>query len=208
MSARARPHARTYPHTSSLKCATAATRAPRPALGLYEDFCVPAVTSLSRSQLFSALARSLDWNKLGGYFDDDRDFMTDMSGILKLAEALPHSQLTSLRWPTHPLNFAWTLCLCLPLRQQPLTLYLHCLGSLANNSLCGMYTNEYRMVLGTYTAEGINALCDALKGNSTLTSLNLALNYLIAEGCKAVAAVLDKTQITSLKCASPTPPSA
>ena len=30
----------------------------------------------------------------------------DMSGILKLAEALPHSQLTSLRWPTSPLNFA------------------------------------------------------------------------------------------------------
>ena len=45
-----------------------------------------------------------------------------MSGILKLAEALPHSQLTSLRWPTSRLNFAWTLCLCLPLRQQPLTL--------------------------------------------------------------------------------------
>ena len=31
--------------------------------------------------------------------------------------------------------------------------------------------------------------------------------YLYVEGCKAVAAVLNKTQITSLKCASPTPPS-
>ena len=31
---------------------------------------------------------------------------------------------------------------------------------------------------------------------------SLADNSLRAEGCKAVAAVLDKTQITSLKCAS------
>ena len=93
-----------------------------------------------------------------------------MSGILKLAEALPHSQLTSLRWPTRPLNFAWTLCLCLPLRQQPLTLCLRCLGSLADNMLCGV---DYRGS-GTYTAVGINALCDALKSTTTLTSLKYA----------------------------------
>ena len=37
---------------------------------------------------------------------------------------------------------------------------------------------------------------------------SLAGSYLRAEGCKVVAAVLDKTQITSLKCASPTPPGA
>ena len=37
---------------------------------------------------------------------------------------------------------------------------------------------------------------------------SLADNQLQAKGCKAVVAVLDKTQITSLKCASPTPPSA
>ena len=95
--------------------------------------------------------------------------MSDVSGILKLAEALPHSQLTSLRWPTSPLNFAWTLCLCLPLRQQPLTMCVHCLGSLANNALCGIERGR-----GTYTVEGINALCDALKGNSTITSLKYA----------------------------------
>ena len=41
-----------------------------------------------------------------------------------------------------------------------------------------------------------------------LLSCSLANNLLQAEGCKAIAAVLDKTQITSLKCASPTPPSA
>ena len=46
----------------------------------------------------------------------------------------------------------------------------HCLGSLANNELCGMTQGGY----GTCTTEGINALCDALKGNSTLTSLMYA----------------------------------
>ena len=35
---------------------------------------------------------------------------------------------------------------------------------------------------------------------------SLADNRLFSEGCMAVAAVLDKTQITSLKYASPTPP--
>ena len=57
---------------------------------------------------------------LSGYYANEY-YLTnggkDMSGILKLAEALPHSQLTSLRWATSPLNSAWTLCLCMPLRQ-------------------------------------------------------------------------------------------
>ena len=66
--------------------------------------------------------------------------------------------------------FSYSLCLCLLLRQQPMTLLTF----------------------------GLSLLC------------SLADNRLQAEGCKAVAAVLDKTQITSLKCASPmhTPPSA
>ena len=38
-----------------------------------------------------ARARSLDNNELTGYLGKD------MSGLLRLAEALPHSQLTSLR---------------------------------------------------------------------------------------------------------------
>ena len=37
---------------------------------------------------------------------------------------------------------------------------------------------------------------------------SLAHNFLGAEGCKAVAAVLDETQITSLKCAPATVPNA
>ena len=55
-----------------------------------------------------------------------------------------------------------------------MTLCVHCLGSLAGNVLCGVTRGEYGVTNGTYTAEGINALCDALKGNSTLTSLKYA----------------------------------
>ena len=42
---------------------------------------------------------SLNGNNLSQYHDG-RKWVSDMSRILKLAEALPHSQLTSLRWPT------------------------------------------------------------------------------------------------------------
>ena len=44
-------------------------------------------------------------------------------------------------------------------------------GSLANNTLCGVnkYTGQ-----GKYTTEGINALCEALKSATTLTSLKYA----------------------------------
>ena len=79
--------------------------------------------------MFSAHAHSLNGNYLTGNNYDD------MSGILKLAEALPHSQLTSLRWPTSPLNSAWTFCLYLPLRQQPLTQLSVAARSLNDNNL-------------------------------------------------------------------------
>ena len=45
---------------------------------------------------FSLLC-SLDNNSIGGYKPMFGAFVSDLSGILKLAEALPHSQLTSLR---------------------------------------------------------------------------------------------------------------
>ena len=58
-------------------------------------------------------------------------------------------------------------------RQQPLTLVGQVspalFGSLADNALCGI--NEYGG--GTYTAEGINALCEGLKG-SAITTLRCA----------------------------------
>ena len=47
---------------------------------------------------------------------------------------------------------------------------MHSLGSLDDNALCGIS----KFGNGTYTAEGINALCEALKSTTTLTSLKYA----------------------------------
>ena len=51
----------------------------------------------SAASNLSTRVRSLNENSLGGYYDEEGEFVSDMSGILKLAEALPHSQLTHLR---------------------------------------------------------------------------------------------------------------
>ena len=43
-----------------------------------------------------------------------------------------------------------------------------------NNALCGLYYDDDGDIYGTYTAEGITALCDGLKG-SAITSLRCAV---------------------------------
>ena len=58
--------------------------------------------------------------------------------------------------------------------QQPLTLCLALVCSLAGNVLCGLTYDEDGDLEGTYTAEGIIMLCDALKVNATLASLECA----------------------------------
>ena len=65
--------------------------------------------------------------------------------------------------------------------------------NLADNELCGVDSDGY----GTYTAEGINKLCDGLKG-SAVTLLNLQGNYIGAIGAFALAAFLKETPITKL----------
>ena len=65
--------------------------------------------------------------------------------------------------------------------------------NLADNELCGVDSDGY----GTYTAEGINKLCDGLKG-SAVTLLNLQGNYIGAIGAVALAAFLKETPITEL----------
>ena len=44
---------------------------------------------------------------------------------------------------------------------------------LSNNQLCGI---DYTYGRGTYTAEGITAIADAMRVNGVLTSLNLSSN--------------------------------
>jgi len=54
---------------------------------------------------------------------------------------------------------------------------MHYLGSLANNQICGQNeygTGTYTYGKSTYTTKGIDALCEALKSTSTLTSLKHA----------------------------------
>ena len=67
----------------------------------------------------------------------------------------------------HPIVFAF---LSAPLDTPAPTL---CIGSLANNSICGVTTDFMGTQQGTYTAEGITKLCEGLKG-SAVTSLECA----------------------------------
>ena len=78
---------------------------------------------------------------------------------------------------------------------------------LSNNELCGVYYYNGKLQ-GTYNAEGITAIANALKVTASLTSLNLADNALCgikygrgtynSEGIKAIAEALKVT--ASLTC--------
>ena len=83
-----------------------------------------------------------------------------MEGAKAIAAVLKDSQLSTLGCDAAPnLHLAST-------RHTPLNTFLPFVRSLANNELCGV-TLEFG---GTYTAEGITALCEGLKG-SAVTSL-------------------------------------
>ena len=97
------------------------------------------------------------------------------------------------------------------------------LGSLDGTQLCGLYEDDDGDIRGTYTTLGITKLCGALKG-SAVTSLrcagtprvfdfvstlspflnpaplahSLVSNNIGDEGAMALAAILNKTRITSL----------
>jgi Ran GTPase-activating protein (RanGAP) involved in mRNA processing and transport len=64
---------------------------------------------------------------------------------------------------------------------------------LSSNGLCGLD----RRGRGTYTAEGITAIADALRVNGSLTKLSLADNFWGEEGTKAICEALE--QNTTLK---------
>jgi hypothetical protein len=64
---------------------------------------------------------------------------------------------------------------------------------LSNNLLCGVN----RKHSGTYTAEGITAIANALRIHGALTKLSLAENVLREEGTKAICEALE--QNTTLK---------
>ena len=43
--------------------------------------------------------------------------------------------------------------------------------NLAGNNLCGIYTDSYGRIRGTYTAEGIKAIADSIAVTASLTYL-------------------------------------
>ena len=83
-----------------------------------------------------------------------------MEGAKAIAAVLKDSQLSTLRCAATPnLHSPYT-------RQSPLNTSPPLACSLAGNCVCGLnWRGE-----GTYTAEGITALCEGLKG-SAVTSL-------------------------------------
>ena len=82
-------------------------------------------------------------------------------GAIVLSKLLPSAAaLTSLKCACRPKAFAFVSA---PIDTPPF------LGSLGYNQLCGLDRNGR----GTYTAEGITKLCEALKG-SAVTSLECA----------------------------------
>lgn len=57
---------------------------------------------------------------------------------------------------------------------------------LASNGLCGIaYAGK-----GTYTGQGIRAICDGLKSNTVLTELRLSRNRIGPDGARAIAEVV------------------
>ena len=95
----------------------------------------------------------LDWRGDGIYTAE---------GITKLCEGLKGSAVTSLKCAAAPRVFAFVSA-----PADTLTPAHRC--SLANNQICGLdYFGN-----GTYTAEGITKLCEALK-ESAVTSLKCA----------------------------------
>ena len=68
--------------------------------------------------------------------------------------------------------------------------------NLSDNKMCGVWTDLYGQH-GTYTAEGITAIADAMRVNGGLTKISLARNNLEEEGTKAICEALE--QNTTLK---------
>jgi Ran GTPase-activating protein (RanGAP) involved in mRNA processing and transport len=65
---------------------------------------------------------------------------------------------------------------------------------LSGNQLCGIGTDYWGNEQGTYTAEGIKAIADALHVNGGLTKISFASNKLGEEGTKAICEALEQNK--------------
>ena len=62
--------------------------------------------------------------------------------------------------------------------------------NLSDNALCGLQYVGEGHYYGTYTAEGITAIANALKVHASVTKISLAANQLGEEGTKVICAAL------------------
>jgi hypothetical protein len=69
---------------------------------------------------------------------------------------------------------------------------------LSGNELCGIWTDEDGHQQGTYTADGITAIADALHVNCGLTALDLSFNDLKDEGVSAVCEAIQSNKETKV----------
>eukprot|EP00900_Chrysochromulina_parva_P003387 jgi/Chrpa1/13049/Chrysochromulina_OHIO_Genome00024578-RA len=69
---------------------------------------------------------------------------------------------------------------------------------LSRNQLCGIWTDLRGKQQGTYTAEGITAIAEALRVNVWLTALDLSNNRLEDEGIRAVCKAIQSNKETKL----------
>ena len=67
--------------------------------------------------------------------------------------------------------------------------------NLSDNILCGV---NWRDGTGTYTAEGITAIAEALKVTASVTELNLYRNSIKDEGVTAICEALQSNKETKL----------
>ena len=62
--------------------------------------------------------------------------------------------------------------------------------NLSRNALCGITTDERGDLQGTYNAEGITAIADALRVTAELTSLDVGYNHIYRDEAKQLAAAV------------------
>jgi hypothetical protein len=124
---------------------------------------------LSNNQLCS-----LDYAGLGTYTAEG---ITAIANAMRVNGAL--RQVLALR-PPECLSCYSNPCLVLNVSQL----------DLSSNELCGLD----RRGRGTYTAEGITAIADALRVNGGLIKVSLAKNQLGEEGTKAICEALEQNK--------------
>jgi len=171
------------------------------------DVGVDSIQMQSKDQFFLRSRASLAWavsrmpnlrsvdlnnNNIGGYYSYGF-FNATPEGPKAIAAALPLcGNLQSLSLDGNYIKAEGTAALAKGLPKSLVSL------SLDNNRLCGVDNRGW----GTYTIEGITALCEGIK-QSGIRSLSLAGNDLRKEGAEIVAnAIVNMPQLTHLNMAN------